>query len=315
MASSPSSSSRTASACRPPRAWPSGCTGACARTSASRPRRAAATPGATPPCPSSPSTRRSTGSWRRRSGSACGSPAATPSNPSSRRWRSSPITRRPPTSACETAGCYPTARPTTSSRAPRATPRCSARSATRTRPSPARASLRPRPPEPRPMTVAERIARGPFVSFELWPPRSAESAAALEQALAELSGLRPAFVAITYGAGGSTRERTHELVARLAGSEQLPLAHLTCAAHGRAELVALLERYLAAGVRDLLALHGDPPLSAAQALPEGDLRYAAELVALAREVGMPSVGVAVHPEGHPAAASRSEDLRQQAAKL
>lgn len=165
------------------------------------------------------------------------------------------------------------------------------------------------------MTVAERIARGPFVSFELWPPRSAESAAALEEALGELSALRPAFVAITYGAGGSTRERTHELVARLAGTELLPLAHLTCAAHGRAELVALLERYLAAGVRDLLALHGDPPLASDAPLPEGDLRYAVELVRLARTVGFPSVGVAVHPEGHPAAPSREEDLRRQAAKL
>jgi methylenetetrahydrofolate reductase (NADPH) len=163
--------------------------------------------------------------------------------------------------------------------------------------------------------VAERIGRGRFVSFELWPPRSAESAAALEAALAELSALRPAFVAITYGAGGSTRERTHELVARLAGTEMLPLAHLTCAAHGRAELVALLRRYLAAGVHDLLALHGDPPLSSDAPLPEGDLRYAAELVALAREVGFPSVGVAVHPEGHPAAPTREEDLRRQAAKL
>ena len=164
-------------------------------------------------------------------------------------------------------------------------------------------------------TVAERIARGPFVSFELWPPRSAESAAALEDAVGRLAGLSPAFVAITYGAGGSTRERTHELVARLAGSELLPLAHLTCAAHGRAELVALLRRYLDAGVRDLLALRGDPPLSAPEALPEGDLRYAVELVALARSVGLPSVGVAVHSEGHPASASRSEDLRHQAAKL
>jgi len=164
-------------------------------------------------------------------------------------------------------------------------------------------------------TVAERIARGPFVSFELWPPRSAESAAALEDALGRLAALSPAFVAITYGAGGSTRERTHELVARLAGSELLPLAHLTCAAHGRAELVALLERYLGSGVRDLLALHGDPPLSATEALPEGDLRYAVELVALAREVGFPSVGVAVHAEGHPTATSPAEDLRWQAAKL
>ena len=165
------------------------------------------------------------------------------------------------------------------------------------------------------MTVAGRIGRGRFVSFELWPPRSAESAAALEDALAGLAPLRPAFVAITYGAGGSTRERTHELVARLAGTELLPLAHLTCAAHGRAELVALLSRYLEAGVGDLLALHGDPPLASDAALPEGDLRYAIELVALAREVGFPSVGVAVHPEGHPAAPSRASDLAWQADKL
>ena len=165
------------------------------------------------------------------------------------------------------------------------------------------------------MTVAERIGRGGFVSFELWPPRSPESAAALEDALAGLTALRPAFVAITYGAGGSTRERTHELVARLADTELLPLAHLTCAAHGRDELLTLLERYLAAGVRDLLALHGDPPLSASEALPEGDLRYAIELVALAREAGFPSVGVAVHPEGHPAAPSRAADLRRQTEKL
>ena len=68
-------------------------------------------------------------------------------------------------------------------------------------------------------------------------------------------------------------------------------------------------------MRDLLALHGDPPLSSDAPLPEGDLRYAVELVALAREVGFPSVGVAVHPEGHPAAPSRAADLRWQAAKL
>jgi methylenetetrahydrofolate reductase (NADPH) len=170
-------------------------------------------------------------------------------------------------------------------------------------------------PSSGPVTVTERIGRGRFVSFELWPPRSAESAAALEVAIEGLASLRPAFVAITYGAGGSTRERTHDLVARLAGTELPPLAHLTCAAHGRAELVALLRRYLDAGVRDLLALHGDPPLSAEEALPEGDLRFAIELVALARQVGFPSVGVAVHPEGHPAAASRAEDLRRQAEKL
>src|SRR3954449_644264 len=164
-------------------------------------------------------------------------------------------------------------------------------------------------------TVAERIAAGPFISFELWPPRSSRSAADLETALEQLTALGPAFVAITYGAGGSTRERTHDLVVRLVDSPLLPLAHLTCAAHHRDELVALRQRYRGAGVGNLLALHGDPPLSATEALPKGDLRYAAELVDLARELGFPCVGVAVHPEGHPAAASRAADWRHQAAKL
>ena len=151
----------------------------------------------------------------------------------------------------------------------------------------------------------------PFVSFELWPPRSPESAAALEDAArGARRPLQPAFVAITYGAGGSTRERTHELVARLAGTELLPLAHLTCAAHGRAELVALLERYLAAGVRDLLALHGDPPLSADRAAARrATCAMRSSSSRLARSVGFDELGVAVHPEGHPAAPSRDADLR------
>lgn len=164
-------------------------------------------------------------------------------------------------------------------------------------------------------TIAERIASGRFVSFELWPPRSAQSAADLEDALERLGSLDPAFVAITYGAGGSTRERTHDLVVRLVDSPLLPLAHLTCAAHHRSELQELLQRYRAAGVDNLLALHGDPPLDATEPLPAGDLRYAVELVRLAREHGFPCVGVALHPEGHPAAQSREHDLVHQAAKL
>src|ERR671933_2308245 len=105
-------------------------------------------------------------------------------------------------------------------------------------------------------TVSERIGSGRFVSFELWPPRSAESAAALETTLEQLSPLGPAFVAVTYGAGGSTRERTHDLVVRLVDSPLLPLAHLTCAAHHRDELVRLMQRYRGAGVDNLLACTG-----------------------------------------------------------
>jgi methylenetetrahydrofolate reductase (NADPH) len=164
-------------------------------------------------------------------------------------------------------------------------------------------------------TVSERIGGGRFVSFELWPPRNPDSAAALEAAVEQLRPLGPAFVAITYGAGGSTRERTHDLVVGMVDRGLVPLAHLTCAAHHRHELVELMQRYRRAGVDNLLALHGDPPLAATEELPEGDLRYAVELVRLARELGFPCVGVALHPEGHPAAESPETDRTHQAAKL
>src|SRR3954462_3638806 len=114
------------------------------------------------------------------------------------------------------------------------------------------------------LTVVDRIGHGRFVPCELWTPRTPESAAALEDALAELSPLGPAFVAVTYGAGGSTRERTHDLVVRRAAPPLLPLPHRACAAHPGDELVALMQRFGGAGVGTLFALHGAPPLSATE---------------------------------------------------
>jgi len=164
-------------------------------------------------------------------------------------------------------------------------------------------------------TVSERVSNGRFVSVELLPPRTPTGEEALAATVDQLAPLNPAFVAVTYGANGSDRGRTEALVEHLAGTEVLPLPHLTCAAHRRAELVVVLDRYRAAGVENLLALHGDPPLSATDDLPEGELRYALDLVHLAREHGMRCVGVAVHPEGHPAATSPEADLAHQATKL
>jgi methylenetetrahydrofolate reductase (NADPH) len=169
-------------------------------------------------------------------------------------------------------------------------------------------------PTPRPTTVAALLTAGTTYSFEFFPPRSDEAEAQLTETLAQLEPLRPSFVSITYGAGGSTRDRTHGLVTDiLRRTTMTPMAHLTCVGHRRDELVDILERYRRDGVVNLLALRGDPP--AGRDLAPGDLRHALELVELARELGPFSVGVAAHPEGHPQAPDRATDRRHLAAKL
>lgn len=158
------------------------------------------------------------------------------------------------------------------------------------------------------------LAQGRCYSFEFFPPRTPEAEAALTTALAELEPLGPSFVSVTYGAGGSTRERTHDLVVQiLRATSMTPMAHLTCAGHTRAELHGILARYGDEGVENVLALGGDPPLDSN--LPPGDFRNAIELVELAREVGDFSVGVAAHPELHPRSADRETDRAHLAAKL
>ena len=165
-----------------------------------------------------------------------------------------------------------------------------------------------------PPTVGALLAAGTTYSFEFFPPRDEAAEAQLARTLSELEPLRPSFVSITYGAGGSTRDRTHDLVVDiLRRTTMTPMAHLTCVGHTRAELAAILERYRHDGVANLLALRGDPPAGAAGA--PGDLRHALELVELAREAGSFSIGVAAHPEGHPEAPDRPTDRRHLAAKL
>ena len=162
--------------------------------------------------------------------------------------------------------------------------------------------------------ILDLLAAGRTFSFEFFPPRTVEAGIQLGKALAELEPLRPSFVSVTYGAGGSTRERTHDIVVDvLRNSTMTPMAHLTCAGHTRAELAGILERYRDAGVENILALRGDPP--ADLNLPPGDLPYAADLVELVREVAPFSVGVAAHPEGHPASSDMDSDRRHMAAKL
>ena len=138
--------------------------------------------------------------------------------------------------------------------------------------------------------------------------------ATLEQTLVDLEPLRPSFVSVTYGAGGTTRDRTHDIVVRINGDTPMTaMAHLTCAAHTVAELEEVVTRYRDSGVENILALGGDPPRDLD--LPDGELRYAVELVRLVRRIGDFSIGVAVHPEPHPRSPSIEDDRRHSAEKL
>ena len=149
----------------------------------------------------------------------------------------------------------------------------------------------------------------PAVSFEFFPPSSAEMEQKLWQTLERLAPLTPRFVSVTYGAGGSTRERTHETVTAIHRRLGLkPAAHLTCVGASRADVEAIAKAYWQAGVRHIVALRGDPPGGGRyQPHPDGYTR-AAELVAGLKRVADFEISVAAHPETHPDALSADADI-------
>jgi methylenetetrahydrofolate reductase (NADPH) len=164
-------------------------------------------------------------------------------------------------------------------------------------------------------TIPDLLKAGPTYSFEFYPPRDEDGDRILARTLDHLMPLNPTFVSVTYGAGGSSRDRTGEIVHELRkrfGAQVLP--HLTCIGHSKSEIEMLLRAYEDEGVTDLLALHGDPPTDG-RVLPEGDFRYAVELVEFVRDMTGFSIGVAAHVEGHPLASDRQSDRDHQAAKL
>jgi len=161
--------------------------------------------------------------------------------------------------------------------------------------------------------IGQLLARGErSFSFEFFPPRDAEGERVLWQSIRELEPLKPTFVSVTYGAGGSTRERTAGITARIARETTLtPMAHLTCVGHTVDELRSIIGGHLAAGVRNVMALRGDPPEGprAPWTPTAGGYERAIDLVRLARSLGDVGIGVAAFPEKNPASASLELDAR------
>jgi methylenetetrahydrofolate reductase (NADPH) len=148
------------------------------------------------------------------------------------------------------------------------------------------------------------------VSFEFFPPRTEKMELALWEAIKTLEPLGPRFVSVTYGAGGSTRERTHATVQRIVRETSLvPAAHLTCVAASRGEIDDIARGYWDAGVRSIVALRGDPPEAGTPFRPVADgYANAAELVAGLRKIAPFDISVAAYPECHPESESRAADL-------
>jgi methylenetetrahydrofolate reductase (NADPH) len=163
-------------------------------------------------------------------------------------------------------------------------------------------------------------------SFEFFPPKTKEAADKLFDTVRELEAYRPSFVSVTYGAGGSTRELTHDLVVRIKDTTSLsPIPHLTCVCHGEAEIAEVLDRYAKAGVGNILALGGDPPRDMVDYKRSNDrFQHASDLVRFIQKHNQSGVhpdkrgfgiGIAGFPEGHPATPNRMLEMDYLKAKV
>lgn len=177
------------------------------------------------------------------------------------------------------------------------------------------------------MHIQDIISKpGPSLSFEFFPPRTKETWDSLYQTIAELQEFSPSFVSVTYGAGGTTRDLTHDLVLRIKETTPIPpVPHLTCIGHTKAEIDTILSRYAEAGVGNILALRGDPPANDLNYNRSGDdFQYASDLVAFIKEFNKAGrhpdprgfgIGVAGFPEGHPSTPNRVKEMDYLKAKV
>ena len=174
------------------------------------------------------------------------------------------------------------------------------------------------------MHISDILKNGsPTFSFEFFPPKTQQALDQLFENIRQLEPLKPAFVSVTYGAGGTTREMTHELVVRIKTTTSLdPIPHLTCVGHTEDEIGTILERYAAAGVSNILALRGDPPRDQPDYNHSKDVfPQAANLVRFIKQFsGHPDprgfgIGVAGFPEGHPATPNRLVEMDHLKAKI
>ena len=149
------------------------------------------------------------------------------------------------------------------------------------------------------------------LSFEFYPPRTDKGFSRLFETIAELAYLEPGYVSVTYGAGGSTRERTHRLITKIQQTTPLTVvSHLTCVGHSKDDIQGILEKYTRSGIQNILALRGDPPTGDPDFQPSADgFAYAQELVAFIKErFPQMGIGVAGFPEGHPATPNRLKEI-------
>ena len=166
--------------------------------------------------------------------------------------------------------------------------------------------------------IKDRLYRGlPVFSFEFFPPKTEKGEESLFEALEKLVGMRPDFVSVTYGAGGTTKEKTRRIVLTIKERFKLEvMPHLTCVGHTREELQQMLEEYAQNNITNVLALRGDPPKGVQDWQPvPGGPEHAEDIVRMAHQAGAFSVGVAGFPEKHPEAPDLETDLKYLRAKM